>query len=372
MTALAYYVSGHGFGHAVRSAEIMRALLRRRAGLEIHVRTTAPAWLFPAGVASCQGGRLDVGVIQPDAVRIDPVATLRQAADLAHDVGRRVADEVAFLRSRGAALVVADVPPPAFLAAAEAGLPSIAVANFSWDWIYEPFLRDEPRHAWLLEWLRGAYAQASLLLRLPFHGDLSAFPAIEDVPTVLRPPSAARPLVRERLGLRAAQQVVLLGFGGLGLSGLPLEALAELREYTFLATEKEVRAGGPLPSNLRLLPVRQDNYNDFIAASDAVISKPGYGMVTSCLGLRVPLLCTDRGGFPEDDVLFAAIRRHGHGLHIPPAELLAGRLGPYLGRLLGSPGRWRPIRADGAEVIAARLLAWLDGERPADRPTAVG
>ena len=34
-------------------------------------------------------------------------------------------------------LVVGDVPPLAFEAAAEAGVDSVAVANFSWDWIYE-------------------------------------------------------------------------------------------------------------------------------------------------------------------------------------------------------------------------------------------
>src|SRR3712207_5405853 len=41
-----YYVSGHGFGHGRRAAEVMAALFRRHPSVEIHVRTSAPAWLF--------------------------------------------------------------------------------------------------------------------------------------------------------------------------------------------------------------------------------------------------------------------------------------------------------------------------------------
>ena len=356
---LVYYVSGHGFGHAVRSAEVIRVLLRRRPVLNVHLRTTAPAWLFPP-VASCTRVELDVGVVQSDALHFDQDSTLRRAADLARDRGECVAAEVEFLRSAGAGLVVGDVPPPAFVAAQAAGVPSIAVANFGWDWIYEPFVRRRPEYAWLLDWLRDAYGRADLLLRLPLHGDLSAFRAVEDVPMIVRPPSVPGAIAREQLGLHADDRVVMLGFGGLGLNGLPVDRLAGLREYTFLATEKEIQAGVALPPNVRLLPIVPLNYNDFIAASDAVVSKPGYGMVTTCLALRVPLLCTDRGGFPEDDVLLAAIEQLGHGAHIPPAELLAGNLEPYLAQLLDLKRPWQPLRTDGADVVAQRLLTVLD------------
>lgn len=361
MTALAYYVSGHGFGHAVRSAEVIRALLRRRPGLLIHLRTTAPAWLFPA-VASATSVELDVGVVQTDALHLDPAGTLRRAAALARTLEPRLAAEAAFLREGAVRLVVGDIPPPAFLAAAQAGRPSVAVANFGWDWIYAPFVAARPEYGWLIDRFRAEYGRADLLLRLPLHGDLSAFRRIEDVPLIVRPPSGPRPVVRERLGLRPDERVVLLGFGGLGLRTLPLNSLAGQAEYTFLATEKELPPGEPLPPNVRVVPVGPENYNDLIAASDAVVSKPGYGMVASCLALQVPLLCTDRGGFSEDDILLAAVQALGRGAHIPPAELLAGRLRPYLEQVLASERPWQPLRTDGAEVIAARLLALLESD----------
>jgi glycosyl transferase family 1 len=356
--AVVYYVSGHGFGHAVRSAEVIRALRRRCPELPIEVRTGAPGWLFPPGVSVTELSA-DAGVVQPNALEIDELATLERAAALVGNAASLVADQVAALRAVGAGLVVGDVPPLAFLAAAAAGLPSIAVANFSWDWIYQPYVASRPAFGWLLDWHRAAYGQAELLLRLPFHDAMSAFRAIEDVPLISRAPSALRAVLRARLGLSPAERVVLLSFGGLGLDGLQPELLAALPEYTFLATEREVAPGERRPANLRLLPMVQRNYDDIVAACDVVVSKPGFGIVASCLASRVPLLYTDRGNFAEFPILVAGLQAAGRAAYIRSAELLAGRLGPPLQALLALETPWSPPRLDGAEVIATRLLERL-------------
>jgi L-arabinokinase len=350
-----YYVSGHGFGHAVRSAETIRALFGWCSDISVHVRTSAPIWLFPSAV-HYHPVELDVGVVQRDALHVDAAATLNQAAALARGAERLVAREAAFLRQLGASLAVGDIPPLAFLAAERAGLPSVAVANFAWDWIYNPYVEQHPSFAWLLEWLRRAYACAGLLLRLPFYGDLSAFQAIEDVPLISRPATAPRAVLRARLGLDPDRRVVLLSFGGLGLGGFDPRPLASLAEYLFLATEKEVGSSTALPPNVRLLTTRQENYSDLVGACDVVVTKPGFGIVANCLALQVPLLYTDRGDFPEYRVLAEAVHRHGRGRYLPQDDLRAGRLGPHLDQLLQQQEPWSALRTDGAEVIAARLL----------------
>ena len=43
------------------------------------------------------------------------------------------------LRALDAALVVADIPPLALAAARLAGVPAIALGNFTWDWIYRDY-----------------------------------------------------------------------------------------------------------------------------------------------------------------------------------------------------------------------------------------
>ena len=43
---IVFYISGHGFGHAVRSVELIKALVAARPDARIVVKTSAPAWLF--------------------------------------------------------------------------------------------------------------------------------------------------------------------------------------------------------------------------------------------------------------------------------------------------------------------------------------
>lgn len=44
--AIVFYISGHGFGHASRSIEVINAILALRPETRIGVRTAAPRWLF--------------------------------------------------------------------------------------------------------------------------------------------------------------------------------------------------------------------------------------------------------------------------------------------------------------------------------------
>ena len=43
---IAFYTSGHGFGHASRDIEVLNELGRRRPDIGVIVRTAAPRWMF--------------------------------------------------------------------------------------------------------------------------------------------------------------------------------------------------------------------------------------------------------------------------------------------------------------------------------------
>lgn len=82
MQTIVFYISGHGFGHAARQVEVIRAVRARRAGLAIIVRTSAPAWLFerfhdePVEVAPLE---TDTGVVQIDSLTVDVGASVTVA-----------------------------------------------------------------------------------------------------------------------------------------------------------------------------------------------------------------------------------------------------------------------------------------------------
>src|SRR6266550_1963945 len=101
MPAIAYYITGHGFGHARRSVEVVRQLIALRPDLQIYFRTTAnPAIFEELGMQNVQLDRveLDPGAIEKDLFTIDHVAT---AAAVRSAIARRdqlIAAELPFLK----------------------------------------------------------------------------------------------------------------------------------------------------------------------------------------------------------------------------------------------------------------------------------
>jgi L-arabinokinase len=360
---LAVYVSGHGYGHSTRTAEVLRAVRDRAGGLPITVCTSAPAFLFEGVVSpplAVRNVECDVGLAQEHALVIDEEGTVVAWRAFMAGWGGLVAREAAWLRASAARLVLGDIPPLAFASAGEAGLRSVGLSNFSWDWIYGHLASRVPALAVAAAQAREVYAGADLLLRLPFAGDLSAFRRIEDVPLVARKPMVAKAEARRRLGLDA-RPAVLLSFGGLGLSGLRPAAFGSLAGYQFLLTG---RAGdGPDPPNLRRLDGEAAaalglSYPDLVGAADVVVTKPGYGIVTDCIGASTRLVYTDRGDFPEYPVMVREMPRYLPAAFASNGDVREGRLGPALEAVLAMPFP-DPPRTDGAAVAAEKLLALL-------------
>jgi UDP:flavonoid glycosyltransferase YjiC (YdhE family) len=353
---VALAVSGHGYGHAVRCAEVARALIAR--GARVVLRSEAPRWLFPHEVEwiAYPGWPLDVGVVQHDGLEMDIDATRNVWRTFLPHFAARAEVEARLLHDAGVQVLVADIPPLAFAAAARAGIPSFGVTNFTWDWIYSAWSDFED----IVAHIRASYAQAQALLRLPLHSlqpdAFSAFKRIEDVPLIVRRATRTREEVRRQYDLPAEARVVLLSFGGFSARGVDLTRLARWTDYLFVLTPPFVAEDNGLPANVRIVNPAPTEYVSLLAACDAVVTKPGYGMAADCLANRVAVLFTDRGPFREYDVLAEALQRLGRARYLPRQELLAGELGPPLDELLTSRSPWTEQPMDGAEVVSERVL----------------
>ena len=58
-----------------------------------------------------------------------------------------------------------DIPPLAVAAAEAAAIPSVAIGNFTWDWIYEDYRSEDALE--LARDIRRMYRKATTALRLP-------------------------------------------------------------------------------------------------------------------------------------------------------------------------------------------------------------
>jgi thermolysin len=236
-----FYISGHGFGHASRQIEVMHALRAERPDTRLVVRSATARGLFDTTAPpdiDLQPVDADTGLVQIDSLRMDEDATVRAASRFYAGFEARADDEAAFLRRTRPDVVVGDIPPLAFAAADRAGVPAVAVSNFTWDWIYEDYpsvARDAPH---VIPAIRRAYATAGLTLRLPFHGGFDAMAAVQDVPLVARRSRRDPADTRRALGVDGSRPLVLVSFGGYRLA-LPLDDLRRSGQFAIVAPERE-------------------------------------------------------------------------------------------------------------------------------------
>lgn len=342
----------------MRSNQVIRALHNAARDVRVHVRTTAPEWLFhnPERPVFYTNQTLDIGIVQPNSLDMDLERTLNGCRELHRRLPTLIEQEIEFIKDQQIDLIVGDIPPVCFEIAARANIPSVAVTNFTWDVIYRAYATEHPGLTAPIGEMTGFYTKATVALTLPYPCDMSMFARREAIPWISRLSPLTRRQAREAFGLPPSGTIVLLSFGGLGFDNLPWQRLNELSEIFFVTT-------GPVEvalDNLRILPAAQRRYDDLLRAVDAVITKPGYGIVADVLAHKLPLLYTERGEFPEYPCLVQALSDLATAEFIPQADLLSGKIRPYLTRLLDKEPNWPPVRLNGAAVAAEKILGLLD------------
>ena len=374
---IAFYVSGHGLGHASRQIEIINAVRRLHPGARISVRSSAARWLFDLTLSSpveLEAAACDTGIVQIDSLRPDVEASLREAASFVRTIDERARREAEWLSASGTRLVVGDIPPLAFMAARRAGLPSVAIANFTWDWIYEGYATVHREAAPLAARLGTLYGLADAAWRLPMYGGFEGMASVADLPLVARRSHRDPTEVRTALGLPGDERLALVSFGGYGLDGLALARAAATSGHRVVVVEGGAGKRRTAPDRRVHVIAEADvygagyRYEDLVRAVDVVVTKPGYGIVAECAANDTAMLYTSRGWFREYDVLVEALPRYLRSAYIPQEALLRGEWREAMDRLEKAAAPLERPRTDGAERAARALVTLAEGGRAALDP----
>lgn len=361
MASVAFYISGHGFGHASRQIEIARTFARRRPDVDILFRTAVPRWLFDRTMTppfELDDRPCDTGAVQIDSLRVDAAATIARAKAFYETLDARAAAEAGLLRARGVRLVIADAPPLGCAAAAQAGIPSVVVSNFTWDWIYAEYAEFLDAAPGLIPTIQAAYRLADAAWRLPMHGGFETFddtaclgeaPSARrrDVPFVARHAAHTPAETRARLGLPSDRRLVLPSFGGYGVEHLGGSSLdLDSSWHVVRVSDAAIDDAG-----LR--------YEDLVRAVDVVLSKPGYGIISECIANDTALVYTSRGRFAEYAVLVREMPRYLRCAFLENDALFEGRWRAAVEAAAGAPAPPERPRTDGADVVADMIASRL-------------
>jgi L-arabinokinase len=356
---IAYYITPHGLGHAVRSLEIIHHLQALAVDLEVVLVSTLPEQFVLQNLGRplpIRRRQLDIGLVQQDSLRFDLEATRLTLESLYRDRDRLLSEEHQFLNTNQIAAVVCDIPFIPFVAAASLGIPAVGISNFTWDWIYQAYARQDSRWTPLVNWIRDCYRECPLFLQLPMHGDCSSCPEIKDVPLVSRRAGRTREATRQILGLSANQRVYLVSFAALELEREAQERIQEMMNTVFLYKS-------PLSFRFRnglCLDSFALSYADVVGAVDGVITKPGYGIVADCRTQGTPIVYADRGFFPEYDILVQEMKMHLNVAYLSASDLYAGRWQSAIEQLEKQARKVPELPSNGAEICAQEILSLLE------------
>jgi len=329
---IAIVCSAHGLGHLTRQLALAPHL--RAGGAEVVFFTAAPPAILYESLpgASIVPWTADVGIRQHDSLTEDLPETVRLLAERCADsaVDALAAALVGFDR------VIADAAPAALEAARRAGVPAVAVGNFSWPWIYDHYPRLQPWAKRLRAWQR-PHPAVSLW---PGPGLLdSGFARVHRAGLVGRR-AEAHPM---------PAGAVLVSFGGFGLDALDA-ALPRIDGVTWVLAPPMAPLDRPDCLYLEGVP-----YPAMVAGVDVVLTKPGYGIFAEAALGQTRLLWVERGAFPEAPHMVVAMRARGDVAvgAAPGTGGFAARLGAAL-----EAARARP-RPPAVADDTARLAGWL-------------
>jgi hypothetical protein len=297
----------------------------------------------------------DLGMCQIDSIRVDVPSTLAQIRALYSRRAEYVEREGAYLKSQGIGMVVVDIPATPIEAAASIGIPRVAVGNFSWDWIYSEFMDQDPGWKPIVDMFGEQYAKTDLLLRLPFCDSMQAFPHVEDIPLVSSPGKCRRSEIADRMQCDPDKKWILLSFTTLEWSEQALGCVERLTEYEFFTVDPLRWERG----NIHPIDRSQMPFSDVLASTDAVISKPGFGILSDCIANKKPLIYADRSNFLEYPILVAAIEKYIKHVHIPTAKLYRGDLEESLHALWTTPDPPEKLPLGGDRIAANRIAQYL-------------
>jgi UDP:flavonoid glycosyltransferase YjiC (YdhE family) len=356
---LAVFISSHGFGHAARAAAVISALAEKHHAIHFNIYTKVPQWFFAESLQASYTYHpllTDIGVVQETPMQEDLPATvgaLDSFLPFNEAFVRTKAEELAAL---GSQMVLCDIAPLGIAIAHAAGLTSVLVENFTWDWIYDGYTQKEPGFNRHIPYLQAAFTsadyhiQASPVCAPTADADLTTAP-------IGRKPLTSPEEMRARLGVPHGARLVLVTMGGIPERFQNLDRVSGSEDiFLVIPGGSETIA---VRDHLVLLPHHSNFYHpDLIHASDAVVGKAGYSTLSEAYHAAVPFAYVARPSFRESGPLTAFIDREMNGFEIPLAEYHSGQWVERLPALLELP---RPARngINGADQAAAFIMKQL-------------
>ncbi|ATX82246.1 hypothetical protein Ga0123462_1383 [Mariprofundus ferrinatatus] len=346
---IAVYISGHGFGHLAQMAPVLNRLYQKRPECQFLIRCALPESELRGRLDfdfELESEVVDLGVIQKSAVDEDREGSIDLMRGWTSMMPELIARDAAYLKNFAPDLVLSNISPLAFPAAKTLGVPAVGLATLDWHTIYSHWLdAGDP----VIKSLKQAYEACDLLLTPPMAMDMQVFSKQQHIPLLVASPNDNAFAFKAGYAKRA-----LVIFGGSRHPAYDISALADMPEWLFMIPDAPAGA----PENVQsvgfskaLRPI------DLMPHVDAVVCKPGYGVLAECWRTETPMAWVERPDFPEFPMLKVWLEKCFPSCGMSRSSFQMGDWLPALDGALASQRQFPALEEDGADVAARAILS---------------
>ena len=168
--SLSCFVSSHGFGHASRVAAVIQSLSQKVQNLDLLIfgETTEWFWRLNLPRDGCTyefvHAKTDVGLFQNGPFAHDLKKTLKEVEDFLSFSSQEFNMCRNALIKHRPHLVLCDISPLGIILAKEVDIPVLILENFTWDWIYQAYEKEDSGFRKIISSLHQIYSEVDYLI----------------------------------------------------------------------------------------------------------------------------------------------------------------------------------------------------------------
>jgi len=357
MKHLVIDISGHGLGHLAQVAPVIAHLSSVAAETRLTIRSSLSKKLLRSWIKASFHyieADLDCGMLMHDAITVDIEASCAWYENFHGNYKERLKKNVRALQALRPDLLLVDVPYISLEAAQHLGIPSVALCSLNWADIYHHYCHEYSACDEITERILSAYAGADCFLQPQPAMPMPELGNTRKIPPIARKGTANRQFMSSLEETRDSKKYILLSVGGIGMQ-FSEHSLPVLQNTTWIVPDsfETARQDVIAQSSLGM------QFIDLLDSVALVLTKTGYGTLVEAVVNRVPVLCIERPGWPEEPGLFSWCRKHGYFEKTTLQESGRPATAESIMHLMNTEWEKESVIADGDQHAAQALSSYL-------------
>lgn len=319
MKTICYYISDYGYGHATRSIALIRFLLQYAPNQYRIIVCSKNALPFirkslkgvPSDNILYHECTSDLGyVLKEGSVDTDPILFKSKYFEYVETLPFEFQREADFIASEHASLVISDISPIPIAAARIAKVKSLGISNFTWYTAYKNMLSHKD-----LQPLFHAYSMMDSFISLAGSNEPQWCKGVRSMKADFFCRDTDENEVRRLINKINPKRNKCVIYFALGMS-IQASGLDSLKMWQDDSCVFVVSSNIDIVrESIHSIPPSYTESQNYVAAADVIITKPGWGTVGEAVSLFKPLLLLDRDLMSEDqNTIHSLTGRHPYQL----------------------------------------------------------